>query len=441
MPRAHLYMVAQDPAGNALENATVRILQPGTVNPIASPIYATDTDTSAMSNPFTTASGVIDFYIDTAQRVRIGVTPVSAVERFIEDIDIGSTGGSGGGDSDHVGSGSGSTKVGLDATSDGPNSLALAQQANASGDNSTAVGFAANASGLNSTAIGSAAVTAGEEGVAFGRAVLASSFGAVAVGSNSAGTSLRTTAVGDSAVANAQRSTALGANSTGGHDHATAIGSEAVTTEPNQIILGTSGDVAEAPGGYVLTAPDGKKGRLRMLPDGTLTTVWHVPAATANLLPVAEQDFETGIGSWAAVSGLSVAQSADYAFSGANSLKATLSGSGAASARSSKAATTPSVAHVGLARMFYHSGAMTAGLNGTLWLEFYDDTDTLIGTSAAGRTRAFFADAWIWFDVRAVAPASTATVALVAGLPTGGGTSGDTFYIDAAGVFALSATV
>lgn len=441
MPRVHFYAVAQDSAGNAQENAVIRILQPGTENPVASPIYATDTDVSAMANPFTTASGLISFYMDTPQRVRIGITPVSAAERFIEDMDVGGTSG-GGGDSDHVGGGSGSTKVGLDATSDGANSVAVAQQATASGDNSVAAGYAAQSSGLNSTAMGSAAVASGDRSVAIGRTASGAGASGTSIGAGSAATNTSASALGDSAVANSTKSTALGANASGGHDHATAVGSEAATTEPNQVILGTSADVAEAPGGYILTAVDGKRGRLRMLPDGSLTTIWHVPSNSPNLLPTNEQSFEAGIGSWATVSGLtSVAQSADYAVAGSQSLKAILSGSGAASARSSKVAAVPSTVYVGLGRMFYHAGAMTAGLNGTLWLEFYDGSNALIGSAVAGRTRAFFPDAWIWFDVRAVAPAGAATVALRMGLPTGGGANADAFYLDAAGIFQVAGIV
>lgn len=437
MARAHLYAVAQDPAGNAIENAVVRILQPGTENLLADPIYATDTDVTAMPNPFTTPSGAISVYLNTPQRVRIGITPPNAAERFIEDIDVGSAGG-GTGDSDHIGSGSGSTRVGLDATSAGDNSLAIAQQASSGGENATAAGFGAVASGLNATALGSAAVAAGERGTAVGRAANAPASGSVSVGGTSAGSGLQATALGDTAVANSQRATALGANATAGHTHATAVGSEAVTTEANQIMLGTAADVAEAPGGLVMTAVDGKKGRLRMLPDGTLTTTWHVPAGAVNLLPVEEQDFEAGIGDWAAVSGLtSVTQSADYAASGTNSLKAVLSGSGAASARSGKVLALPDAVYVGLARMFYHAGDMADGLDGTLWLEFYDDSDALIGSAVAGRSRTFFADCWIWFDVRAVAPAGTETVALAAGLPTGGGAAAEEFHLDQAGVFQL----
>lgn len=441
MPRSHYYGVAQDVAGNALENAVIRILQPGTENPIAAPIYATDTDVAATPNPFTTASGVISVYVDTPQRVRLGITPPGAVERFIDDIDIGLAGGGGGGDSDHVGGGSSSTRIGLDATSDGAQSLAVAQQTTAGGEHAVAVGFAAAADGEDATALGSASVASAERGVAVGRLASSVSLGATAVGAGAAGSNTKATSVGDTAVANSIRSTALGANSTAGHDHATAVGSEAVTTEPNQVMLGTTGDYAEAPGGFLLTAGDGKRGKLRMLPDGSLTTTWHVPSNAVNLLPTDEQGFEAGIGAWAAVSGLTVAQSADYAAAGADSLKATLTGTGAASARSSKVAAVIGTVYVGLAKMFFHAGAMTAGLDGTAWLEFYNAGNTLIGSAVAGRSRKYFADSWVCFDTRAVAPALTVTVALRVGLPTGGGANAEAFYVDSCGVFAVPGTV
>lgn len=440
MPRAHFYAVAQDPAGNAQEGAVVRVLQPGTVNVIAAPIYATDTDVSAMTNPFTTSSGQISFYIDTPQRVRLGITPVNGVERFIEDIDVGSSGG-GGGDSDHTGGGTGSTRVGLDSASAGADSLAVGQQANSGGTNAVAVGQGSTASGLDSTSLGSDTTSAGERGVSLGRQANSLGLGSMALGGLSAATADRGTAVGDGAVANSARSSALGANSTGNNAHSTAVGSEAATTEPNQIRLGTTADVADAPGGYVLTAVDGKRGRLRMLPDGQLTTTWHVPSDATNLLPTDEQGFEAGIGAWAAVSGLTVAQSAAQASAGSNSLLLSLTGAGAASARSSKVAAVAGTVYVGLGRMFHATGEATPNLDGTLWLEFYDGSDVLIGSATAGRSRKFFAGSWIWFDVRAVAPAGTATVALRAGLPTGGGVSGDDFYLDEAGVFPVAGTV
>lgn len=441
MSRNHLYYVAQDVAGNALTGASVRLLQPGTTNLIADPFYNDDTTITPQTNPFTTASGAVDIYIDTPQRVDIGVTPVGANEQIVKNIDIGATGG-GGGTNNHVGVGTASTQVGLGATSTGAQSLAIAQQATAGGDNSTAEGYSATSAGQNATAVGYTSSAGGQRAVAVGSAANGAQTGSVALGSLAGASATSSTAVGDTTTANSSKSTAVGANSTAGNTHATALGADTVTTEVNQVMLGTSTDVAEAPGGYILTAVDGKRGRLRMLPDGTLTTIWHVAADVANLLPAAESDFETGIGSWASVSGLtSIAQSTDYAVSGLNSLKCTLSGSAAASARSGLQNASVGQLYVGLARMFYHAGAMTSGLNGTLWLEFYDSTPTIIGTATIGRTRAFFADSWIYFDVRALAPASTAKVAIRAGLPTGGGAASDVFYVDLVGIYPIPGTV
>lgn len=440
MTRAHLYTVAQDDAGNALKNAVVRILQPGTENPIAAPFYADDTTITAMTNPFTTASGAISIYIDTAQRVRLGITPVSGTEQFIDDIDVGGA-GAGSGPSDHVGDATGSTKVGVSSSSVGTNSTAMGQSATSGGASSVAFGNAADASGANASALGKASVASASRATAVGEAASASATSATAVGTGAAGSNTQTTSLGDSAVANSAKATALGASSTAGYDHSTAVGAEAVTSEANQVMLGNGLDFAESPGGYILVASDGKRGRLRMLPDGSLTTIWHIGTANTNLLPATEQTFETSLGSWAAVSGMAVSQSTDYALAGTNSMKMVLSGAAAASARSSKVSAVVGTVYVGQARMFYHAGAATAGLNGTCWLEFYDGSDVIIGTATVGRTRAFFPDTWIYFDVRAVAPATTATVCLRVGLPTGGGANLDAFYADSAGIWAVPGSI
>jgi hypothetical protein len=436
-----LYYIAQDSGGNAQANASVRILQPGTTTPIADPFFADDTTITALPNPFITASGLVDIYIDTPQRVDIGITPVGAAEQIISNIDIGSIGGSG--DSNHLGPGTSSTQVGLNAASTGAQSVALGQFSTAGGDDSTALGYSATSGAQNATAVGWSATAGGQRGVALGMQANAPANSGVSVGATSAASGLSSTAIGDTAVANSQKSSSLGANSTGGHNHATAVGADATTTEANQVILGSISDFAEAPGGYVLTAVNTIRYHLRVLPDGTLTTTSHIPSTATNLLPTAEQDFETGIGAWASVSGLtSIAQSTDYAVSGTHSLKCTLSGSAAASARSSITATAvPTTVYVAQARMFYHAGAMTSGLNGTLWLEFYDNTSTIIGSATAGRTRAFFADSWVYFDCRAVAPTGTVTVGMRAGLPTGGGASSDVFYLDQCGIFAVPGAI
>jgi hypothetical protein len=438
MPRAHLYVVAQDPAGNAIENATVRLLQPGTTNLIADPIYPDSTTPTAGLNPFVTATGMVSVYLDTPQRVRIGVAPPGAAERFIEDIDIGASGAAGGTDN-HVGAGTNSTTLGLGATSDGANASAFGQGADADGSYGTALGRSALAAGADATAVGGGATGPNTRASAFGRSAAASATDATAVGASAASSNTNTTSLGSSAVANSDKSTAIGKSATAGHDHATAVGAEAVTTEPGQVMLGTSTDFAEAPGSYLLTTADGRRGKLRLLPDGTLTSIWHVPSTATNILPALDSDFETGTPTWASVAGLtSVAASTDFALVGTKSLKFVLSGTGTGSARTAKyTGATVGGVYVGRGRIFYNAGAMTAGQNATLWLEFWTSGDVLVGSAFQGTARLMYANAWIYYDVRAVAPATTAKVSLRAGLPTGGGAATNAFYLDSAGIYLI----
>jgi hypothetical protein len=279
MSRPHLYYVATDVAGNAQQNASVRILQPGTDTPIGDPFYADDTTIVAMANPFITASGVVDIYIDNPQRVDIGITPVGATEQKIHNIDIGSISSSG--DSNHLGPGTSSTQVGLNAASGGAQSVAVGQNADSGGGESVALGYSSTASAQNSTAMGWSASAGGQRGVAVGMQSNAPTNSGVAMGATSAASGLSSTAIGDTAVANSQKASALGANSTGGHNHATAVGADSSTTETNQVVLGTSADFAEAPGGYVLTAVNTIRYHLRVLPDGTLTTTSHIPSSAS----------------------------------------------------------------------------------------------------------------------------------------------------------------
>jgi hypothetical protein len=98
MTRAHLYRPVVDNQGNVLPNAIVRVLQPGTTTPISDTMYVDDTSGVTRSNPHTYADGVIDFYVEDAQRVRLGIKIGSGTEVFYEDVDIlePATGGGGG---------------------------------------------------------------------------------------------------------------------------------------------------------------------------------------------------------------------------------------------------------------------------------------------------------------------------------------------------------
>lgn len=88
MPRAHFTQPIVDSSGNLLTGATVRVLQPGTTTPVSSALYTSGSGGAVRAQPWTVSSGVVDFYMNAAQTVRLGVTR-SGVETFIEDLDVG----------------------------------------------------------------------------------------------------------------------------------------------------------------------------------------------------------------------------------------------------------------------------------------------------------------------------------------------------------------
>lgn len=74
MARAHLFRPVTDPQGNLLYNATVTVREVDFAVPIAQTMWSdpekTD-DSAVLPNPFTAANGVIDFWLDTPQRVSL----------------------------------------------------------------------------------------------------------------------------------------------------------------------------------------------------------------------------------------------------------------------------------------------------------------------------------------------------------------------------------
>lgn len=91
MARAHLSdTIIKNVSGNAVfvTDATVKVYQPGTTNPITDTIYTTRTGVTTRAQGWAASDGDINFYLDYPQTVRIGLT-VSGVETFKEDVDVG----------------------------------------------------------------------------------------------------------------------------------------------------------------------------------------------------------------------------------------------------------------------------------------------------------------------------------------------------------------
>lgn len=448
--RAHFYAPIQNTAGDIQTNSTVRVLQPGTTTLISDPLYPDDETPTVMSNPFIADQGVVSIYMDTPQRVRLGVTLPGQSEVFLEDIDVLAVtgGGNGGGDSSHAGLGTNSTSVGSGAASAGAGSSAFGNSASAPGGESVSIGHGAVASGTNAIVVGSTALGSNTGGIAIGITASSTGVSAIAVGSASAASGGNSAAVGDNAIATGAQSASFGTSASSARIHATALGAQAITTEDNQVMLGTPSDNVRIPGAMTLKGANGVVYSVTIDNAGGFQSRYHVPPVSSGLLTGDDSAFDGGVGSWAPVSGCTIVSSSIYSYSGPASMQMTITAAPTTgpetnpSAASLKVAASAGHTYIARARGFMHGGdgfSFTA----VAWIEFYDSADTLL-SSSRGPTRALVldgavADYWSIVDVYAVAPLNTATASLRLGFPyAGAGFSaqvGDIYYWDEAQIY------
>lgn len=71
MARAHLFRPITDREGNLLYSAAVTVREVNYAIPIGQPLFSGATGADELSNPFVAVNGVIDFWLDTPQRVSI----------------------------------------------------------------------------------------------------------------------------------------------------------------------------------------------------------------------------------------------------------------------------------------------------------------------------------------------------------------------------------
>lgn len=71
MARAHLFRPITDREGNLLYGATVTVSEADYAIPIGQTLYSGPTGSNTLDNPFTATNGVIDFWLDTPQRVSV----------------------------------------------------------------------------------------------------------------------------------------------------------------------------------------------------------------------------------------------------------------------------------------------------------------------------------------------------------------------------------
>ncbi len=254
--RAHYTRPVTDEQGDLLPNVQVSVFDPGTTDLISLVLYSTSTGNNVLTNPYVSATGIIDLYLDIPARVRFGLVQGGLPMQLYDDVDILAAGS----DSQHSGAGTNSLVLGVSATSAGNGSVAMGPSASSGGTGSSALGPLTNAVGDYSTAVGSGAASSGTGGVAAGR--------------DSSASGVSSTALGHGAQAADQSAVALGDGATAPYAHSSAVGPGAETTQPNQVVLGTPADIVEIPAGsaVILSDTNGVRWKVTINTDGSLNT-------------------------------------------------------------------------------------------------------------------------------------------------------------------------
>lgn len=85
--RAHLYRTATDSAGNRLPNVEVTVYKAGSTQLVDQILYIGNTGSTTLANPFLTSTGIIDFYLDLPQSVKIGLSQGTA-QNTIDNLEV-----------------------------------------------------------------------------------------------------------------------------------------------------------------------------------------------------------------------------------------------------------------------------------------------------------------------------------------------------------------
>src|ERR1700683_4721192 len=92
MPRyAAVLDIAKTAGTAALVGASVAARIPGTTGPTPQPLYSGPTGTATLTNPFTTTSGAVEFYLAAPQAVDVQITPAGAPRTTISSVKCATT--------------------------------------------------------------------------------------------------------------------------------------------------------------------------------------------------------------------------------------------------------------------------------------------------------------------------------------------------------------
>lgn len=88
MPRAYFSKAVIRRVSGAPADGTVAVYKNGTITPLSQIVYAADTGTTALPQPFNFTNGLVEFFLDLPERVRLVITPTGSPSQTFDNVDV-----------------------------------------------------------------------------------------------------------------------------------------------------------------------------------------------------------------------------------------------------------------------------------------------------------------------------------------------------------------
>ncbi len=86
--RAHLTKQVIRKVSGTPSDGACEVFIAGTATDLPDTIYSADTGAGSRTNPFNFTNGVVDFFLDRAQRVKLVITPTGGSAQTFDNVDV-----------------------------------------------------------------------------------------------------------------------------------------------------------------------------------------------------------------------------------------------------------------------------------------------------------------------------------------------------------------
>lgn len=88
MARAYFSKAVIRRVSGAPADGTVSVYKTGTNVPLDQPVYAADTGSTVLADPFPFTNGLVEFYLEQPERVRLAITPTGSPTQTFDNVDV-----------------------------------------------------------------------------------------------------------------------------------------------------------------------------------------------------------------------------------------------------------------------------------------------------------------------------------------------------------------